>query len=981
MNLRGKTFSRMIACTLIAGLTVPYVLPADGAVSNNEVSAADALVGSLLSAADTFVGNPSESKRCNFYNDGSKSFNMNGRTFKQGVILNENTYNEAAHVIYDVTDINKITMTFGHVDGSGIESAEISVFVDDELTDKFTLTPNAPLKDVEIDTSAGTKLRIERTGQNTKYAFGDVTVDEVKSTQTVTAPKYTSASTFMAAAFNNTRSTVYDGTNTEKYFNLNGRQYFQGVILGNGTYQKGADISFNVENVNTLSFSLCHLDNSNSEDDEVLVYYDDELQERYPLKKGELIEEVTLDVKDAKVIRFATTKAYTKYAVANLTVDELAPEKNYAVPSYKNIATLLSTVYNDYRATAYDGSSAAVSFNMNGRSYNQGIVLGDGSYQEGASVSLNVENLKSVGFTVGHVDGSERKDGEIQVFIDNELVEKIPQPFNAPLADYTFDVSNASTLTITKPGTYAQYAVANIKADALTSKNTFTIPEYKNSAVFMTSSYDAYRTTPYDGLSAATTFNMGGRKYRQGFVFGDGSYQKDAALSLNVENLKTLTFDYGHIDGSDTSEAEFEIKLDGESVEKLTLTYDMNVKSHTIDVSEAKNIRIIKTGAYSQYAIGDLVADALEPKNAKIIPEYASAEKFVESAFDDYRVEKYLGDNKFKYFTMNGTNYGQGITMGEDSYQNGARAVFNVENVGSVSFTIGSLNGENKDGTLEVYLDNGKVDTISLSGSMENTVRTYDTSEASRLMLVKTGAYSIYGVADFKIAKWNTVIPTTDPTYIIPIPTVNPSIDPTPTNLIPTAKPTATATATAVTPTAKPTATATATAVTPTAKPTATATATAVTPTAKPTATATATAVTPTAKPTATATATAVTPTAKPTATATATAVTPTAKPTATATATAVTPTAKPTSSPTPSPTPSPVTPTAVPTAAPLPDLTGDGKATTSDVRIIMKAIVDAFNLKEPQKTDADINGDGYIDSIDAVLYLKRVVAETAAAE
>ena len=132
MNLRGKTFSRMIACTLIAGLTVPYVLPADGAVSNNEVS-----------AADTFVGNPSESKRCNFYNDGSKSFNMNGRTFKQGVILNENTYNEAAHVIYDVTDINKITMTFGHVDGSGIESAEISVFVDDELTDKFTLTPNA----------------------------------------------------------------------------------------------------------------------------------------------------------------------------------------------------------------------------------------------------------------------------------------------------------------------------------------------------------------------------------------------------------------------------------------------------------------------------------------------------------------------------------------------------------------------------------------------------------------------------------------------------------------------------------------------------------------------------------------------------------------------------------------------------------------------------------------------------------------------
>ena len=797
MNQSKKHLARLTAFMLVAGFAVPYAIPADQQVKESTVTAADTADASLLSATDLFVGNPTEMKRCTFYNDGSKSFRMNGSSFQQGVILNENTYNEVAHVIYDVTGKENITMTFGHVDSSGSESSEISIFIDDELTDKFTLTPNAPLKDVEIKPAGGSKLRIERTGQNTKYAFGDVTVDGVKSVLPVTSPKYTSAATFMSAGFNNIRSTVYDGTNTEKYFKLNGRQYFQGVILGNGTYEKGAGISYNVENINSISFSLCHLDNSNSESDEVLVYYDDQLQERYPLKKGELVQEVTLDVKDVKVIRFATTKAYTRYAVANITVDEFAPEKNYTVPAYKNIATLLSTIYNGYRSTSYDGSSAAVSFNMNGRSYHQGIVLGDGTYQEGASVTLNVENLKSIEFTVGHVDGSEMKDGEIQVFLDNELKEKWPQPFNAPLADYKLDVSEASTLTITKPGSYARYAVANIKADELTSKSTFSIPEYKNSAVLMTSSYDSYRATSYDGLSAATTFNMGGRKYRQGFVLGDGSYNDGSALSLNVENLKTLSFDLGHVDNSNTSESTLKILLDNVVVSKETLTYDMQVKKCTLDVSEAKNVRFIKSGTQSKYAIGDLVADELTPKNEKIIPEYESAEKFIDSAYDSYRIEKYLGDNKFNSFTMDGAKYDQGITMGESGYNEGARAVFNVENVSSVSFTVGSLNENNKDSSLEVYIDNEKFDTVSLTGTMKNVDRTYDVSGASRLMIFKSGAQSVYGLGNFSFIEGTAAVPV-DPS-IIPIPTVTPTLEPTsePTSE-PTTEPQPTATASPV---------------------------------------------------------------------------------------------------------------------------------------------------------------------------------------
>ena len=112
MNLRGKTFSRVIACTLVAGLAAPYVLPADAQADNTKVYAEDAVVGTLLSAADTFLGKPEDMKYCAVYNDGSKSFNMNGRTFKQGVVLNEGSYSANSASVYNVKDVKKLTMTF-----------------------------------------------------------------------------------------------------------------------------------------------------------------------------------------------------------------------------------------------------------------------------------------------------------------------------------------------------------------------------------------------------------------------------------------------------------------------------------------------------------------------------------------------------------------------------------------------------------------------------------------------------------------------------------------------------------------------------------------------------------------------------------------------------------------------------------------------------------------------------------------------------
>lgn len=250
--------------------------------------------------------------------------------------------------------------------------------------------------------------------------------------------------------------------------------------------------------------------------------------------------------------------------------------------------------------------------------------------------------------------------------------------------------------------------------------------------------------------------------------------------------------------------------------------------------------------------------------------------------------------------------------------------------MGSVSFTLGAVAAEG-DGeeTLDVYIDEKKAETITLKADMPLKDYSYDVSGASRFMVCKTGSNSVYGLGDIKITSGLAFLPTVIPTAVIPIPTVHPTIDPLPTELVPTTMPTVSPTATAVTPTLKPSSEIPVPTVNPTIDPLPTE-------------------------------------------------LVPTSVPTVSPTATAVTPTIEPTSVPTVKPTTDPQ-----PTSSPKPliDLTGDGKATTSDVRIIMKAIVGKTQLTAEQQSAADLDGDGKLNSVDAVLYLKRVVAETASAE
>lgn len=103
---------------------------------------------------------------------------------------------------------------------------------------------------------------------------------------------------------------------------------------------------------------------------------------------------------------------------------------------------------------------------------------------------------------------------------------------------------------------------------------------------------------PYEtrGFDAPETFTMGGEVYTQGFTL-------DATLGLftNVDGFaffnlggkyRTLTFDLGHVDGTQLRDAAVTIYLDDEPVQTIEAKADALPQSVTIDLNYADQLQI-----------------------------------------------------------------------------------------------------------------------------------------------------------------------------------------------------------------------------------------------------------------------------------------------------------------------------------------------------------------------------------------------------
>ena len=612
MENKKRNIRRTAAVILSAAMmTSGFAFNTPQMVVSSPVCAVEAFVPSTL--LESATGNV----RCTVYNDGESTFNMNGRTYSQGVVMGTG-YSGDSEVVFDVRDISTVSFYLGHVDNSNSDSrnpssAEFIIYLDDVEVDMFTLFQHELINEYSIDVSDASTMKVLKKS-GTRFALADISVDE-KNVQTYTVPQQESSASFINNIYDSYRTLSYDGTNSKEFFNMQGRKYYNGLVLGYGSINFEAGFTVNVENINNISFTLGHVDNTTMYSADLRIYIDNVLKEELRLTPNKPLFEYSIDVSGATTLRIEKEGYDTAYAIADICVDEAKPEIPHVIPDYKTSAMFVNGVYNSLNTTAYDGFSTTNSFQMCGRDYYQGIVIGK-IYEYESYFSLNVENLETFTCDLGHVDDTALREMDIAVYLDDKLVDTIKlSPHSAVLENYSIDVSKAKVLTITGDSNYASYGLGNIRTESLEPKNSVVVPEYETVKDFISSYYNLNCTTVYTGVNQ-TKFTMNDKDYTLGFILGNDDFGVNPAISFNVENISSISFNIGLV-GTKTNNSEtLYICKDGKVVDKILLTSE-NIKKanpYTIDTSDCSNIYIYKDSYSTKYGFADFKIEGLKAK-------------------------------------------------------------------------------------------------------------------------------------------------------------------------------------------------------------------------------------------------------------------------------------------------------------------------------------------------------------------------------
>ncbi|MBQ8724307.1 MAG: hypothetical protein IJY74_01375, partial [Oscillospiraceae bacterium] len=295
-----------------------------------------------------------------------------------------------------------------------------------------------------------------------KYGFGNIRINSIEPAMTETVPEYETSEEFIKAAYDCYRTEAYNATSESNYFLMNGRKYYQGIVIGDDSYREGGSLTFNVETVDTLAFTLGRIDNTTMNGITMSVYRDGEWWRDIEMGNVEIWKELEFNTSKISTIRFVISNTYVKYGFGNITVNGIAPEMSFTSPEYENGGELIAAHYDNARTKIYDGSNEYNFFTMSGKEYTQGIVIGDNSYREGGSLTFNVENVNSVTFTLGRVDDSDETDIRMYVLKDGQKFCYIDAYADEEPKEYIVNTEGVSTLRFYFTNTYSQYAMANI---------------------------------------------------------------------------------------------------------------------------------------------------------------------------------------------------------------------------------------------------------------------------------------------------------------------------------------------------------------------------------------------------------------------------------------------------------------------------------------------------------------------------------------
>lgn len=761
-----------ITAAVMAGALVlstgSFIMPNAGESSIITAYADDTAAGTMLSGASGI------SYAKVYTSNAAESFNINGRTYYQGITFTASSSSYTSSVVLDVKDISKLSWTMGHIDNASTSSATLKIYLDGVLKDSIQLESTMlaeKYEDLDVSGASELKLTVSRSG-SCGYAIADISADGDTPAIPYKTPSYEKVSDFIGSGVDEEYLTYYLGKDKTSFFNMNGRKYYQGINFNGTSASYTSTATFNVENVKKLSWTIGHVDNAGGSSAKMNVYFDNVLCDTIDLSNDmELYAYDTTVPEGSQVMRITVTRnGNASYAIADMKIDDLEVGVTNDVPEFSKISTFIESGFNKGYVSNYTGSSKANSFIVNGRTYYNGIVFNTTSASYDGTVTYNVENLSKIKFSVGRVCDSGAANTTLHVYLDNVEQEVIKLTPYMNIRDYEYDLTDAKNLRfVADSDGKCLYALMNITVDELKTENDFVKPVYDKAAQFIDKMFNYTNCTGYNGTAKANSFKMNGRTYYEGVVSSSSNSNDISTVSFNVENANKISWTMGHIDNAGTGEATLYVYKDGAEAGSYSLFWDMPLQTEELDVSDANVVRFyIKNGGKNSYGLADIKVDGLEPANAYSVPKYDSTKTFIKSGFTPGNAVTITGEaEQAESFKMNDVEYNNGVKFSAvSSYY--SYIMFNAENLDSLNFKLGHLdsNTAKASGKLTVYKDGKASESFQLSPDMDTKDVTIDTKDTQFILLHisdVTGSYNTnyaYAIADIKLNE-GTVATTT----------------------------------------------------------------------------------------------------------------------------------------------------------------------------------------------------------------------------
>lgn len=128
------------------------------------------------------------------------------------------------------------------------------------------------------------------------------------------------------------------------------------------------------------------------------------------------------------------------------------------------------------------------------------------------------------------------------------------------------------------------------------------VPGQLNNKYLEPYQHDSWDTGVYKG-DAAKSFSMMGKKYTQGIAM---CYDGYADYSLNG-HYESVSFDVGHVDSSNSGAATLYVYADGELVQQIEMTGDMQTKHVEVKVDNALQLKLALDGGLTRYGVANIM--------------------------------------------------------------------------------------------------------------------------------------------------------------------------------------------------------------------------------------------------------------------------------------------------------------------------------------------------------------------------------------